>query len=401
MSSPLSAFAQYRTLPSLASTGWMILAIAARAPYAMVPLGVMTAITASTGSVATGGLATGITSLAGAVAAPLIGRWADHAGQRLVLTILVPLSALALGAITAAALTGLNGPALWAICLGLGATSVPIGSFARARWVELATTPRELGTAFSYESTVDEMTFVLGPALVGLAASTAVPWAPLALAATLVLVAGLPFALSSSPHSVHTAPEGGAVGRVEVPPIPRVLWAVAPAMLVILCIGMNFGAVQAAVTERAGELGSPGSAGLVYAVMGVSSASMALAVVLVPDSVRLAVRVVIGGAGLALALAGAAAVSGLWASAFMLLLVGVFIGPTMVTAFTIAERRAPSGGTAVAMTAMQSAVVVGVSAGAATGGSLAASHGPVGAFALAIAAGIVILLTGLAVVVRR
>lgn len=420
VSSPLSAFAQYRTLPTLSSTSWMTLAVAARAPYAMVPLGVMTAITASTGSIATGGLATGIASLAGAVAGPLIGRAADHLGQRMVLTVLVPLSAIALLALTAAALTGLDGPALWALCLFLGSTSVPIGSFARARWSELARNEQELSTAFSYESTVDEMTFVLGPALVGLAASTAVPWAPLALAGALVLCAGIPFALSSPARPLHAAPEDPAIpvgpegvpavpdapvpaapARAAVPPIRQVLLAVLPAMLVIFCIGANFGAVQAAITDRAAELGADGAGGLVYAAMGVSSAAMALAVVLIPPSVRLGLRILVGGIGLTLALIATATVAGLAASTIGLLLVGVFVGPTMVTSFTVAERRAPAGGTAVAMTSMQSAVVVGVSTGAMLGGALAAQHGATGAFAVAIGGGVVIALAGAAVLARR
>lgn len=420
MSSSLSALAQYRILPSRASGSWMVLAVAARAPYAMVPLGTMTAITASTGSVATGGLATGLASAAGAVAGPLIGRWADHAGQRRVLLTLVPLSAFAFALLLTAALTGLNGPLLWAVCLLLGSTAVPIGSFTRARWTSLVHNPRELSTAFSYESTVDEMTFVLGPALVGVAASTAFPAAPIALAAALVLLAGIPFAITSPPLAAEPTDAGVAAqasradavdatvtldsparSRADVPPIPRVLLAVLPAVVIMLCIGANFGSVQAATTERAALLGADGAAGLVYALMGLGSAATALAVVLVPDSVRLAVRVLIGGAGMALMLAASAAASSLVATALLLFAVGLFVGPTMVTAFSIAERRSPTGGISVAMTSMQSSITVGVSLGAMLGGALTAASGPVAGFAVAIGAGVVIAVVGLAVLVRR
>ena len=51
-SSPLSALAQYKILPQISGGLSMVMAVAARAPYAMIPLGTMTAITASTGSVA-------------------------------------------------------------------------------------------------------------------------------------------------------------------------------------------------------------------------------------------------------------------------------------------------------------------------------------------------------------
>ncbi|HIY25094.1 MAG TPA: MFS transporter, partial [Candidatus Brachybacterium merdigallinarum] len=189
-SSPLASLVRYRSLPRISSGGWMALAIAARAPYAMIPLGTMTAFTVSSGSVATGGLAAGLVAVTSAVAGPLIGRAADRIGPRPVLLTLTPLNAVLLALLLLAALQGWTGPALWAVCIGTGATAIPVGSFARVRWVALARDPRDLATALSYESTIDEMSFVLGPALVGIAASSAFPAAPLALAAVLVALAG-------------------------------------------------------------------------------------------------------------------------------------------------------------------------------------------------------------------
>ena len=129
VSSAPGALARYRSLPSIASGPWMALAMAARAPYAMIPLGTMTAITVSTGSIATGGLASGLVAAASAVAGPLIGRAADRSGQRLVLTILTPINALALSLLLVAALSSWDGPLLWAICLLTGGSAVPVGSF--------------------------------------------------------------------------------------------------------------------------------------------------------------------------------------------------------------------------------------------------------------------------------
>lgn len=377
----------------------MWLAVAARAPYAMIPLGAMTAVTASTGSVAAGGLATGLVALATAVASPLIGRWADHRGQRFVLRLLTPLNAVALTLLLTAALLAWDGPALWVSCLLVGATSVPIGSFTRARWAQSTSNPYDLGTAFSYESTVDELVFVLGPALVGLAASAAMPAAPLALAAVLVAGAGVPFALTAPGPVAHRAADEHA--GPKRPSIGRVLWAVAPAVLVMACIGTFFGSTQAAVTERSLELGIPTRAGLIYALMGLGSAITALLVVVIPQRVRLATRILVGGAGMSLFILGAMQLAAPGLLALGLLVTGLFIGPTMVTAFTLAERRSPDGGVAVAMTSMQSAITVGVSLGAAVGGALAASQGPSGAFGAGAAAAILITVTGAALALLR
>ena len=386
----MSVLAQYKVLPQISSGSAMALAVAARAPYAMIPLGTMTAVTASTGSVATGGLATAFVSIALAIASPLIGRWADHQGQRFVLSLLTPINALALGLLIYTSASGIDGPLLWLSCILTGATSLPIGSFTRTRWVTMVSNQRELNTALSYESTVDEMVFVLGPALVGIAASAAVPVAPLVLAATLVLAAGVPFAMTA-PGKLDAAEEES--GR---PGIIRVLWAVAPAIGVMFCIGMFFGSVQTGTTERALALGSASTAGLVYAVMGIGSAFIALMAVAIPDSVRISTRVILGGLGMTLFIMTTTAGShSLLLTAGALLLTGLFVGPTMVTAFGITEKLAPRGGTGVAMTSMQSAITIGISIGSSVGGTLAV-NGAENSYVFAGVAALIIVAVGVA-----
>lgn len=372
----------------------MIMAVAARAPYAMIPLGTMTAITAATGNVATGGLATAVVSIAAAIASPLVGRWADHMGQRFVLSLLTPVSAISLGLLLLAALQGWTGPVLWAACVAVGATSLPIGAFTRARWIHVTRTPKELSAALSYESTVDELVFVLGPAFVGIAASMAAPAAPLAVAMALVILAGLPFAMTAPTSKDINDAVVGDDNSLARPSIPKVLWAVVPAIIVMLSIGTFFGAVQAGTTERAAELGAAGQAGLVYALMGLGSAFMALMVVMIPESFRISSRILLGGAGMAGFILLTMLQGSLTTTALVLLVTGLFVGPTMVTAFTVTERLAPAGGTAVAMTAMQSSITVGVSLGSAVGGAIALS-GATGAFLMAAAAGGLVLVTGI------
>ena len=386
----MSVLAQDKVLPQISSGSAMALAVAARAPYAMIPLGTMTAVTASTGSVATGGLATAFVSIALAIASPLIGRWADHQGQRFVLSLLTPINALALGLLIYTSASGIDGPLLWLCCILAGATSLPIGSFTRTRWVTMVSNQRELNTALSYESTVDEMVFVLGPALVGIAASAAVPVAPLVLAATLVLAAGIPFAMMA-PGKLDAVEE-----ESERPGIIRVLWAVAPAIGVMFCIGMFFGSVQTGTTERALALGSASTAGLVYAVMGIGSAFIALMAVAIPDSVRISTRVILGGLGMTLFIMTTTAGShSLLLTAGALLLTGLFVGPTMVTAFGITEKLAPRGGTGVAMTSMQSAITIGISIGSSVGGTLAV-NGAENSYVFAGVAALIIVAVGVA-----
>lgn len=393
--SPFRALAHYRSLPQIVSWRRLLVAAAARASYAMVPLGTMSAITSSTGSVALGGLATGVVSLSTAVASPFIGRWSDYAGQRRMLLIMTPLSALSLGLLLLSALMGWSDWRLWLSCLLTGVTSLPIGSLTRARWVSHSLSPRLLATAFSYESMVDELMFVFGPVLVGLTA-VFFPAAPLALAATMVSIAGGLFAY----HAPRTLHEPQIAEGERRPSIPRVLWAIAPAIVAMIAIGTLFGSTQAGLTAMADALGVPGQAGVVYGAMGIGSAIMAIMVVVIPESFTPAMRV-----GFPAIIAGAAmwtagSLTSMSVIAAVLFVAGLNIGIMMVTSFTNAERLSPPGGLAVAMTAMPAAITVGVSAGSITGGFAASQAGAHAAFLVSVAACAVAALSALPLVSR-
>lgn len=393
--SPFRALAHYRSLPQIVSWRRLLVAAAARASYAMVPLGTMSAITSSTGSVALGGLATGVVSLSTALASPFIGRWSDYAGQRRMLLIMTPLSALSLGLLLLSALMGWSDWRLWLSCLLAGLTSLPIGSLTRARWVSHSLTPRLLATAFSYESMVDELMFVFGPVLVGLTA-VFFPAAPLALAVALVSVAGGLFAY----HAPRTLTDSQIAEGQRRPSIPRVLWAIAPAIVAMTAIGTLFGSTQAGLTALASAIGAPGQAGVVYGAMGIGSAIMAIMVVVIPESMTPPMRVAFPALFAGVAMWIASHLSSMAVIAGVLFLAGLNIGIMLVTSFTNAERLSPPGGLAVAMTAMPAAITIGVSAGSIFGGFTASEAGPHAAFLVSVAACAVAALSALPLIAR-
>lgn len=395
--SPFRALTHYRVLPQIAGWKALIIAFAARAPYAMIPLGTMTAVTASTGSVAEGGFATGAVALSTAIAGPMIGKWADSSGQNYPLKILTPMNALAILGLFGAVYWGLSGIALYAVCVGVGVTSLPIGSFTRSRWIAHTSIPRELAAALSYESTADELVFVLGPALVGIAASAAEPSAPLALAFCLTASAGLLFAYSS-PRTPLPSPAQSATDKPRVLAVVR---AVIPSILVMTSIGTFFGATQAATTIRSELFGSPTAAGLVYAAMGLGSAVMAILTVAIPATITLPMRLAIGGSGMTVMMLLASVMPTLWLTAIVLTACGLFVGPSMVTAFSLTEILAPKRGIAIAMTSMQSSVTIGVSLGSAVDGAIAQSYGDFPAYLFAAAVAVVVGVVGLVLVLGR
>ncbi len=384
---PLS---HYRTLPEIVGWPALVVAFLARTPYAMVPLGVMTAFTSATGNVAIGGMATGVASASTAIAAPILGRVADHLGQRALLLTVIPVNALGLLGLFFTSLQTNVPWYLWALCIITGATAIPVGSFTRSRWVQHTTTPYQLAAAFSYESMADELVFVLGPALVGIAASAAVPSAPLALAFLLMVIAGIPFAATAPKKQQLTKTDGSKTA----PPIASVMRAVVVPAAVLIAIGIYFGSSQAGITLRAENLGVPGQAGLVYSVMGIGSAIAAIMVVAIPESIPFWKRLVVSAVGMSAGMTLIGLAGSLGTTTLVMGVTGFFVGPSLVTAFSLAERLVPPSGITVAMTTMSSSVTVGVALGSSVGGSVAAQLGADSAFFLAAgAAALVVLLS--------
>lgn len=70
----------------------------------------------------------------------------------------------------------------------------------------------------------------------------------------------------------------------------------------------------------------------------------------------------------------------------VLVLAGVTIAPTMIATFSLAESVLPSGRLTEGMAVLQTALVIGVAAGASLGGMVVDSHGASAAFLVCVAA---------------
>ncbi|MFI2752358.1 MFS transporter [Cellulomonas sp. P22] len=389
--------AAYRALPALSGRPYLPVAFLARVPFSMTTLGVMVLVTATTGSVAAGGLATAGASLGTAAFASVQGNLADRLGQRPVLVVASLLNAVAAVAVVLAATGGAPRAVLAACCFLLGASAPQVGALARVRWIALggADQPRTAEAAMSYESTVDEITFVLGPALVGVIATAGSPAAALLVAAGLVAVFGLAFALHPTADAPARRPRAGRSSGARRPGALHVLRRVALPVVGMACIGVFFGGTQASVTAVAEAAGRPGVAGLMYAVLGVGSAMTALALVALPASVGSRTRWLTGGTGLALTMSLALLTSGTGQVVAVLAVAGLFVGPTLVTLFSVGGNLVPVTEAGTAMTMLVSANVVGVAAGAAVAGVASEHLGTPTVFVVPIAAAVLVALAGL------
>ncbi|MFP3578394.1 MFS transporter [Arthrobacter sp. SIMBA_036] len=419
---------RFSRLPELAGPGFLPLGLFARLPLAMLTVGTLTLITAVSQSYALGGTAAGAVGIGSAVGAPVLGSLADRAGQRTVLLVAAVVNALAVAGLLAAAYmtptyqSVQDASAVLLVALLAGASCPQVGPMARVRWMALtsrnlessggrgsvASNRADLDTALSYEGTADEVTFVLGPALVGILASLVAPWLPLALAAAITITLVPAFAVHPSQEAVVPSrrKQPTSAGTPNDNPARRGRWAaalVAVPVVAMVCMGTFFGATQNALSAFSAQYATAEIAGLLYSVMGLSSAVAALSVAYWPQRFSLAARWVV--AALAMALLSVLLVlpAGIWPMVFILLLLGVPVGPVMVTVFSIGGVVAPSGRMATVMTALASGIVAGTALGSYVAGQLAQAQGATAAFIVSMAAAAALLLLGVltALVMRR
>ncbi|WP_104118032.1 MFS transporter [Arthrobacter sp. B1805] len=399
-----SRLGKFGVLPHLAGSSFLIIGFFARLPLAMLTVGALTLVTTASGSYAAGGFAAGAVGLGSAMGAPLLGILADKRGQRIVLLASAILNTLAIAGLLVMTLTAerFTGSALVLVLvasLAMGFTCPQIGPFARVRWMAMTRrSPRSaLDTALSYEGTADELTFVLGPALVGLLASLIAPWLPLALAAALTITLVSAFAVH--PTVAHSdagpAPVGGdEEGSSQGVPRARTFGLVLLPVAGMIAIGTFFGSTQTFLTAYAGTFGAAESSGLLYAVMGSSSAIAALTVAYWSPRFRHTSRWVASAGAMALAACALALPSSLPAMLVVLFLLGIFVGPTMVTIFSIGSAVAPAHRLGTVMTFLASGIVAGTAIGSALAGTLAESGGAAGASVVPALAAVVLFILG-------
>jgi MFS family permease len=356
-----------------------------RAPMAMFGLGTVLLVAASTGHYGLAGLVSGAGSIGYAVAAPQMARLADKFGQHRVLRPLV--GVFAVSCLVFVTCVELRAP-VWILMITgfVAGSSMPsLGSMVRARWSALLDGTPLLHSAFALESVVDEMIFVVGPALVTVLA-TALPPAGVLLCMVLSVTGTLLFAAQR-----QTEPPTRPLGEIARPasggrlPAPG-LATMAP---LYLCLGAMFASIDLSTVDFAQREGHKPLAGFILGTYALGSAIGGLwygsRTWRAPVQRRFAFTLILTVAGVAT----------FWAQPTLItldagmLVAGLTISPTLIAGYSLIERQARASSRTEAMTWLSSAISIGVAAGSAISGRIIDVGGPRWGYGFAASCGVI------------
>lgn len=389
------AAAAYITLPR--AVGWWFIAVTliARIPATMGQLGSLLLVSSQFSSLGLGGATAALFAVGQAAGGPTLGRAADRIGHRRVGLAAAVAHTVFLTLMVAAVVK--SAPIGWVLAATAlaGATVPQVGPLSRARWTAVvrrgALPPNHLSTAMSFEGSSDEFAFVLGPALVGLLAAIWSPMTPVLVAAGLTGTMCIAFAT----HVTALPPQRPTRIYSEPPRLtPRTRRAVAVLGISLVALGCYFGSTQAGITARASDSGSEGLAGLIYAVLGLSSSLGGIAVPMLPAAFPLVRRLgvaffLLAVLSLPMALVGSILRAPLWVLGLLVILPGAPIAPILITSYSLGEQIVPQRLISWTMTTLTSSVVIGYAIGALVSGQLAERVSGSAAFAAAIGAAVI------------
>ncbi|MGA5821371.1 MFS transporter [Kitasatospora sp. NPDC094028] len=391
LSSYRRIFAAPGTL-AFSSTGFI-----SRMPISMTGIGIVTMLSQLRGSYGVAGLVSATLAVSAAVLGPQVSRLVDRHGQA---RIIVPAMALTIGAVVGLLLCArLRAPdwTLFVFAAGMGVMP-STGAMVRARWAHLYRDDADqLHTAYSFEAVVDEVCFIVGPILsIGLATSV-FPEAGVLLAGIFLALGVLLFAgQRSTEPPVHPGArhEGGSVI------LNRGLQVL---ILTFVATGAIFGSVEVVTVAFADAQGHKPISSVILALWALGSCLAGVVFGTLKLTGSLAVRffggvvfMAVSMVPLVLAAHAVHGIGGLVAVGAALLVAGIAISPTLISAMALVERLVPAAQLTEGMTWTTTGLALGVAVGSSAAGWVVDASGAAAGYWVPLTAGLLGVVAALA-----
>lgn len=367
-------------------------ALAARLPNGFTSLALLLLVRESTGSYAQAGVAVAIMAACAGVAAPVMGRLVDRAGQTRVLVPSGIAEGLAMGGLALAGATGGPGGLLLVLAGALGLATPPVTASLRALWSGALPEGVAPDTAYSLESTSQELVFIVGPLLGAGVLVLAGPDVLLGVGALISVVGTLSFAALPPSRLWRPHPGGGRGGGALADPGVRSLVAVAAVLVA------SFSLVEVTVIAFADREGAPEAAGVLLALWAVASLIGGLWHGARRWASPPGVRIVVFAAALPVGFAPLILAPSVTVAGLLIMLGGLSIAPLLACVYSLTGSLAPEGALTEAFSWLNAAFVAGMAVGAGAAGAIVEAAGTRAGFVAAVA---VAAVCPLILVIRR
>lgn len=353
----------------------------------MAGIGIITLISQQSGGYALAGAISATFVLTYALLSPRISRYVDSYGQYRVLPAATAISVT--GFLILIACSHWN-VANWLLFFGafLAGFMPSMSAMVRARWTALYRGQPRLQTAYSLETLLDELTFIIGPPLsIGLSIAL-FPQAGLLLTAILLFLGVIALVIQRGTEPPVLALSSSQIGSGSVIRMASVRLLA----LLMVAMGVIVGTVDIVSVAYAGQLGHPAAASLVLSAYAVGSCLSGLLYGSLKLKIPLHRLLWLGGLATATTTVPLILVTNLTALAAAVLVAGFFFAPTMIVAMSLIERQVAESQLTEGMTWLLAGLNVGVALGAAIAGQVVDSSGPRVGFYVASCAGILVLI---------
>ncbi|HIB8305534.1 TPA: MFS transporter [Serratia marcescens] len=357
----------------------------ARLPISMTGIGIITMLSQVRGSYWLAGAVAATFAFSMALLAPQIARAADRYGQNRVLPYATGVSALAL--LLLLICTHYRAPDWTLFVFAALAGGMPsISAMVRARWSEIYRGTPQLHTAFSFESVLDEVAFIVGPPIaVGLSVALFPEAGPLA-AALLLVACVSAFAWQKSTQPPVYPRNNQRQRAILAMPSMQIL------VLALIALGTIVGTVDVISVAFAEQQGQPAAASIVLSVYAGGSCLAGLIFGAIKLPSPLPRQFLYAAFATALTTLPLLWVHNVLTLAAAMFVAGLFFAPTMIVAMGLVERLVPPSRLTEGLTWMVTGLGVGVALGAALAGLAIDAVGIKAGFGVTLTAGLVVLL---------
>jgi len=357
----------------------------ARSGGAMMGIGLVLMVSGLYGSYELAGALAAANGIAWAVGTAVLSNLVDRFGQRRVMLPAVVVSSTSLALLVVFAVAQFPVWALFVPAVVSGATGGAPGALVRARWNHVTTTPGQLHTAFALESTLDELTFVVGPVAATALSTLVHPAAGLVLPVVFsVLGAWLFYSQrSTEPPLLPRAAQAGE----RVPLRERLVLlfpGVGPVIAVNLLIGAVFGSIDITVVAAATALDARSASGLVLAVFSLASGVAGFYYGSRHWRSPLPTRFLVGVVALLVSTVGLVLANTILALSAVGVAVGVTVAPTLINGNTLINRLAPAPRLTESLAWMGTGIGIGAALGSSVAGKAIDTAGYHGGFAVVV-----------------